>query len=87
MLNVPRLKPRGVLPPLRRALGLTDAWHGHLHAGYDRADFGALLPPTLRSREMITYSRFFSYALDTALNWVYLRGSKGRARSTAKGMV
>jgi len=87
VLNVPHAKPRALLRPVRNALGLTDAWHGHRHAGYTTQTLAALLPPTLRAREMVTYSRFFSHALDTALNWAYLRGSRGRARSTAKGMV
>ena len=87
VLNVPHAKPRAVLRPIRDALGLTDVWHGHLHAGYTARTLGELLPPTLRLREVTTYSRFFSHALDTALNWIYLRASRGRARSTAKGMV
>jgi SAM-dependent methyltransferase len=87
VLNVPHAKPRAVLRPIRDALGLTDAWHGHRHAGYTARTLDALLPPTLRMREATTYSRFFSHALDTALNWMYLRASRGRARSTAKGMV
>jgi len=68
IVNVPHLKPWGVLPPLRRALGLTDAWHGHLHAGYDERSLCALLPRTLRLAATRDYVRFFSYALDTALN-------------------
>jgi SAM-dependent methyltransferase len=87
VLNVPHAKRGAVLTPLRHALGLTDEWHGHRHAGYTVRQLGALLPPALRLRTATTYSRFFSHALDTALNWAYLRGSRGRARSTAKGMV
>ena len=87
VLNVPHAKPRALLPPIRHALGLTDAWHGHRHAGYTARSLATLLPPTLQLRDVTTYSRFFSHALDTALNWAYLRGSRGRARSTAKGMV
>ena len=87
IMSIPTAKPLGVLPPVRHAIGLTDAWHGHVHAGYDRHSLRALLPPTLRLERLTTYSRFFSHLLDTALNWVYLRRSRGRARSTAKGMV
>lgn len=75
IVNVPRLKPWGVLPPLRRALGLTNEWHGHLHAGYDERSLGALLPPTLRLAEVRDYIRFFSYFLDTALNAASARGA------------
>ncbi|MEO7965739.1 MAG: class I SAM-dependent methyltransferase [Gemmatimonadaceae bacterium] len=87
VLNVPHAKPGALLRHVRNVLGLTDVWHGHRHAGYTAQTLSALLPPTLRLRESYTYSRFFSHALDTALNWVNLRGSRGRAHSTAKGMV
>jgi ubiquinone/menaquinone biosynthesis C-methylase UbiE len=84
VVNVPRLKPFGLLPPLRRAIGLTDAWHGHLHKGYDARALRHLLPSTLRLLATHDYVRFFSYALDTSLN-----AKSGRARSasvrTAKG--
>ena len=87
VLNVPHLKRGAVLPPLRHRLGLTDAWHGHQHAGYTAQSLRALLPPELVLERSHTYSRFFSHLLDTALNWMYLRGTRGRAVSTAKGMV
>lgn len=87
VLNVPHVRRRALLPPVRHALGLTDEWHGHLRPGYTVASLRALLPPELQVREHRSYSRFFSHLLDTTLNWVYLRGSRGRARSTAKGMV
>jgi SAM-dependent methyltransferase len=87
VLNVPHDRPRALLRRVRDALGLTDAWHGHRHAGYTARSLTTLLPPALRLRASATYSRFFSHALDTALNWAYLRGSRGRVRSTAKGMV
>jgi len=87
VLNVPNLKPLGVLPPIRHAIGLTDAWHGHLRAGYSRETLEALLPAGLRIVGARSYSRFFSHLLDTALNWAFLRKSRGRAVSTAKGMV
>jgi SAM-dependent methyltransferase len=87
VLNVPRLKPLGVLHPVRRALGLTDAWHGHLHAGYDAATLRALLPPTLELRETREYVRFFSYALDTALNAASGRANPATTVRTAKGTI
>ncbi len=87
IVHVPHAKRWGVLPPLRHALGLTDAWHGHRRSGYTHATLRRLLPPTLRMRGAFTYSRFFSHLLDTALNWSLLRSARGRAASTAKGMV
>jgi SAM-dependent methyltransferase len=87
VLHVPHRKRWALLPPIRHALGLTDAWHGHVHPGYDRAELERILPATLRLTGSHTYSRFFSHALDTALNWAHLRGSRGHAVRTAKGTV
>jgi SAM-dependent methyltransferase len=87
VLNVPRLKPWGVLNPVRRALGLTDAWHGHLHRGYDAQSLRALLPATLQLREAHEYVRFFSFALDTALNAASGRANPATTIRTAKGTI
>jgi ubiquinone/menaquinone biosynthesis C-methylase UbiE len=87
VLNVPRLKPLGILHPLRRAIGLTDAWHGHLHAGYDARTLRHLLPTTLRLLTTHEYVRFFSYALDTSLNAKSGRAKSGATMRTAKGTV
>lgn len=87
VLNVPRLKPRGVLHPVRRALGLTDEWHGHLHPGYDPRTLRALLPSTLHVCDTHEYVRFFSYALDTALNASSGRANPATTIRTAKGTV
>lgn len=87
VLNLPHAKPLAVLPPVRHALGLTDAWHGHLRPGYTRRSLERLLPAGLKLVETRTYSRFFSHFLDTALNFVHLRRTKGRGSATAKGTV
>ncbi len=87
VLNVPRLKPLGMLHPVRRALGLTNEWHGHLHGGYDAAALRALLPATLRLCETREYVRFFSFALDTALNAGSGRAKPGTTVRTAKGTI
>jgi len=87
VLNVPRLKPLGMLHPLRRAVGLTDAWHGHLHSGYDARALRHLLPPTMRLVSTREYVRFFSYALDTSLNAASGRARGGATIRTAKGTV
>lgn len=87
VLNVPRLKPMGVLHPVRRALGLTDEWHGHLHAGYDAQTLRALLPETLQLRKTHDYVRFFSFALDTALNAAGGRANPATSIRTAKGTI
>jgi ubiquinone/menaquinone biosynthesis C-methylase UbiE len=87
VLNVPRLKPLGMLHPLRRAIGLTDAWHGHLHSGYDARALRHLLPATMRLIGTREYVRFFSYALDTSLNAASGRARGAAAVRTAKGTV
>jgi ubiquinone/menaquinone biosynthesis C-methylase UbiE len=87
VLNVPRLKPLGVLHPLRRAIGLTDAWHGHVHSGYDARALRHLIPSTLRLLSTHEYVRFFSYALDTSLNAKSGRAKAGTAMRTAKGTL
>jgi glycerol-3-phosphate dehydrogenase len=87
VLNVPRHGAGRLLPAVRHALGLTDAWHGHVHAGYDDARLRDMLPPSLRLASVREYSRSFSHALDTALNWMHVRRSRGRAIATAKGVV
>jgi hypothetical protein len=87
VLNVPRLKPLGMLHPLRRAIGLTDAWHGHVHSGYDARALRHLLPSTLRLATTHEYLRFFSYALDTSLNAKSGRAKSGSTMRTAKGTV
>ena len=87
ILNVPRLKPWGVLHPVRRVLGLTDEWHGHLHSGYDARTLRALLPSALQLRATREYVRFFSFALDTALNAASGRPTPATAIRTAKGTI
>jgi hypothetical protein len=76
-----------VLPALRRALGLTDEWHGHLHAGYDAQSLRALLPATLQLRQTHGYVRFFSFALDTALNAASGSANSATAVRTAKRTI
>lgn len=87
VLNLPHAKALGVLPPLRHALGLTDRWHGHLRPGYTMRSLRRLLPQALRVTASRSYSRVFSHLLDTVLNFVHLRRTKGRGSATAKGTV
>jgi ubiquinone/menaquinone biosynthesis C-methylase UbiE len=83
VVNTPHLK-RTTLRRLRRALGQTDQKHGHLRPGYSVARLRELLAPHFELERQRTYSRFFSEALDTALNWGMERLGK---KSSAKGMV
>jgi SAM-dependent methyltransferase len=83
VVNTPHLK-RTRLRRLRHALGQTDEKHGHLRPGYTPEGLRALLGPGFELERHRTYSRFFSEAVDTALNWGLERLGK---RSSAKGMV
>jgi 2-polyprenyl-3-methyl-5-hydroxy-6-metoxy-1,4-benzoquinol methylase len=83
VVNTPHLK-RTQLRRLRHALGQTDAKHGHLRPGYTPARLAELLAPAFELEGHRTYSRFFSEAVDTALNWGVERLGKA---SSAKGMM
>ena len=86
VFNVPHAKRLALLRPVRHALGLTDAWHGHLRPGYTVASLGRLLSGTgLSLVASRTYSRFFTELLDTAINFAYTRG--GTKTSTSKGAI
>jgi SAM-dependent methyltransferase len=88
IVNVPHLQPGSPLNRLRHRIGLTDEWHGHVRPGYSLASLRAALGPRLRVERAITYSRFGSELVDTALNGMYeaMRKRQGRAGSS-KGTV
>jgi SAM-dependent methyltransferase len=83
VVNTPHLK-RTALRRLRHALGQTDEKHGHLRPGYTPERLQELFSPGLALERHRTYSRFFSEAVDTALNWGMERTGK---KPSAKGMV
>lgn len=88
IVNVPHVKPLATLRPLRLALGLTDAWHGHVRPGYTLPQLRALLEPWFVIRRHITYGRFFSELLDILLNFAYRRTQRsGPAAGTQKGTI
>jgi SAM-dependent methyltransferase len=88
VINVPHLQPGSLLNRLRHRIGLTDAWHGHLRSGYTLASLRDVLGPRFRVERAVTYSRFGSELVDTALNGFYeaMQRRKGEARSS-KGTV
>jgi hypothetical protein len=89
IVNVPRPKPRSLITRTRDAIGLTDAWHGHVRPGYTEESLRALLAPSFSIEVARTYSKAFSEAIDTALNGLYEKlraGGNGRAKSR-KGTV
>jgi SAM-dependent methyltransferase len=88
IVNVPHLQPGSPLNRLRHQIGLTDEWHGHLRPGYSLASLRETLGPRFRIDRAVTYSRFGSELVDTALNGVYevMRKRKG-AGGSSKGTV
>lgn len=88
IVNVPHLQPASPLVRFRHRIGLTDAWHGHVRPGYTAASLRETLGPRLRVERAITYSRFGSELVDTALTGAYelMRKRRGGAAS-AKGTV
>jgi SAM-dependent methyltransferase len=88
IVNVPHLQPGSPLVWLRHRIGLTDAWHGHLRPGYSVASLRETLGPRFRLDRVITYSRFGSELVDTALNGAFELARKRAGRtSSSKGTV
>ena len=83
VVNTPHLR-RTALRRVRHALGQTDEKHGHLRPGYAPQRLAELFAPAFTLERHHTYSRFFSEAVDTGLNWGLERLGK---KSSAKGMV
>jgi ubiquinone/menaquinone biosynthesis C-methylase UbiE len=83
VVNTPNLKD-SLLRRVRHAIGLTDEKHGHLRPGYDAPGLEGLFGARFARLESRTYSRFFSEAVDTAINFAVERLGK---KSSAKGMV
>lgn len=79
--------PHAVTTPLRRlrlALGQTDEKHGHVRPGYTRETLEAALGANFAIRGTRTYCRFFSEAIDAAMQFALERlGKKG----SRKGVV
>jgi SAM-dependent methyltransferase len=83
VVNTPHRKD-GALRRVRHLLGQTDEKHGHLRPGYAAGDLERVLTPAFRIESQRTYSRFFSEAIDTAINAVV--GGLGK-KGSAKGIV
>jgi SAM-dependent methyltransferase len=89
IINVPHVKHRSLLNRFRHAIGLTDAWHGHLRPGYTLEDLRRLLGPGFEVETSVTYSRAFSELVDTGLNGLYLALQRrgGQSPASSKGTV
>ena len=78
IINVPHLKKRAILRPIRRMLGLTDALHGHVRPGYTESALFDLLKDGFDVQEARTYSRFFVESLDTMIQLGARRMNRGQ---------
>jgi SAM-dependent methyltransferase len=89
IINVPHLKPGSRINRLRHAIGLADAWHGHLRPGYSLEQLRGLLGGEFAIEQAGTYSRAFSELVDTLLNAIYLvlQRRKASGAESAKGTV
>jgi SAM-dependent methyltransferase len=87
VVNTPHRLPHSLMRVVRDRVGLTDQWHGHVRPGYTLADLQALFADRFAVEEASTYSKFFSEALDVALNAAYLRRTGTGGDDRAKGTV
>jgi SAM-dependent methyltransferase len=85
IINVPHLKPHSIINRIRHAIGLTDAWHGHLRPGYDLSGLTRLLTPHFAVSHVVTYSRCFSELIDTGLNGLYQMKDRRKSGKAASG--
>jgi SAM-dependent methyltransferase len=83
VVNTPHARDTA-LRRLRLQLGQTDEKHGHLRPGYTRESLAALLRPSFDVVESSTYTKAFSEAVDTAMQWGL--ESLGK-KSSKKGVV
>jgi SAM-dependent methyltransferase len=83
IVNTPHAR-NTLLRRLRLALGQTDEKHGHVRPGYTRDSLYALLRPAFDIQGSGTYTKAFSEAIDTAMQWALeTLGKKG----SKKGVV
>jgi SAM-dependent methyltransferase len=89
IVNVPHVKPRSLINAVRNAVGLTDAWHGHVRPGYSLEGLRALLAPTFTLEDARTYSRACSEVIDVLMHVAFnVVGGKARDHThTSKGTV
>ena len=83
VVNTP-LRRDTPLRRLRHAAGQTDERHGHVRPGYVPDELRAVLSPAFTVERWRTYSKFFSEAVDAAIQLGVSRLGK---KSTSKGLV
>ena len=83
LVNTPHARDT-LLRRLRLRLGQTDEKHGHVRPGYTRESLTTLLQGRFEVTGATTYTKAFSEAIDTAMQWgLESLGKKG----SRKGMV
>ena len=83
IVNTPHARET-LLRKTRLALGQTDEKHGHVRPGYTRESLTRLLAPGFDVESSKTYTKAFSEAIDTAMQWgLESLGKKG----SKKGVV
>ena len=89
VVNVPHIKRGSIINAIRHAIGLTDAWHGHVRPGYTRETLQAVLSPHFLIEDARTYSRAFSESIDLLMNGVFeaIKRWKGPVEHNPKGSV
>ena len=83
VVNTPHRRDNA-LRRLRIALGQTDERHGHVRPGYTAEELSGLLDGAFRIERLRTYSRAFTEAVDTVIQWALGRAGKSGG---AKGVV
>ena len=86
VVNVPHVKSWSLLLPVRQMLGLTPEKHGHVRPGYTSPQLYQLLKDGFDMQESRTYSRFFVESLDTVIQFIASRKTRGET-SAAKGVL
>lgn len=85
IVNVP-FKKNSWLRRFRLAIGQTDKAHGHVRPGYRLEEIKQLFGSVCTVERAVTYSKFFSEAVDTFMVWA-IRRSKGASCASVKGTL
>jgi SAM-dependent methyltransferase len=86
LVNVP-LRKESWLRKVRMAIGQTDEAHGHLRPGYTPEELADVLGSSYQVVEWLTYSKFFSQAVDTLMTWAVRRAKQEGQGAGTKGTV
>lgn len=85
--NVPHCKKIGLIPPLKRLLGLSDEEHGHVRPGYSQQHLFTLMKDGFGIEKANTYSRFFVELLDACIRFAAKKRGGQQAGDADKGLI